>query len=73
MGTVFVMTSLMMIVASVGLKEELRRLFSSPPVAFLVSFAAVAMVLAVAVFSFLYGVRFLMGSFRQSQSRNGKA
>jgi len=65
-GTVFVAGGLMMLASSYLLKQELQTQISSPPVAFVVSLVAVAMVLVVGSPVIWLGGRLLVGSFRRS-------
>jgi uncharacterized membrane protein YjjP (DUF1212 family) len=66
-GTVFVAGGLTMLASSYLLKQELQTEISSPPVAFVVSLVAVAMILVVGSFGIWLGGRLLVGSFRHAE------
>jgi len=71
-GAVIVAGGLMMLLSSLGMKQELQDLISSPVVGLLVSFLAVVAVLAVASWLIWFGGRLLVGSFRHSPIRKGR-
>jgi hypothetical protein len=72
-GTVIVAGGLNMILMSLGIKDEFQGSISSPPIAFAVSLVVVTMILAVACFLIWFGGRLLVGGFRQTPNRKGKA
>jgi len=72
LGTVFTVGGLSMIPASYVLKQELRNSISLPWLGFLVSFLAVAVVLAIALFAIWYGGRLLSSGFRRLSDQVAK-